>query len=103
MVGKVTRMAIPAQRVTLEEFLELPEEEPALEFEDGVVTQKVPPMGKHAGLQGWIVELFNRFARSGKLAMAFTELRTTYSGFSRVPDVAVYQWERIPRDAAGKV
>ena len=48
-------MAI-AERITLEEFLALPEEEPALEFEDG----------------------------------------RTYSGFSRVPDVAVYTWKRIP-------
>ena len=32
-------MAIIEQRLTLEEFLGLPEEEPVLEFEDGVVTQ----------------------------------------------------------------
>ena len=96
-------MAISEKRMTLEAFLELPEEEPALEFEDGVVSQKVPPQGKHAGLQLWIGELFNRFARPKKLAMAFSELRTTFAGLSRVPDVAVYRWERIPRDAAGKV
>ena len=35
--------------------------------------------------------------------MAFPELRTTYAGYSRVPDVAVYRWERIPVDESGKV
>ena len=34
-------MALTEPRMTLEEFLALPEREPALEFEDGVVTQKV--------------------------------------------------------------
>jgi Uma2 family endonuclease len=30
-------------------------------------------------------------------------LRTTFAGASRVPDVAVYAWDRIPRDADGVV
>jgi hypothetical protein len=38
--------------MTLVEFLALPEEEPALEFADGRVEQKVSPKGKHSGLQG---------------------------------------------------
>jgi Uma2 family endonuclease len=37
------------------------------------------------------------------VARAFTELRTTFAGASRVPDVAVYRWERIPVDASGQV
>ncbi len=44
-------MAVTQRRMTLEEFLALPEEKPALEYEDGVVTQKMPPQGKHASLQ----------------------------------------------------
>ncbi len=96
-------MAIQQRRLTLEEFLELPEEEPALEFEDGMVTQKVPPQGKHARLQLSIGKIFDRFSEPNKVALAFTELRTTYAGLSRVPDVAVYQWERIPRDSDGKI
>jgi Uma2 family endonuclease len=89
--------------MTLEEFLELPEEKPALEFEDGVVTQKVPPQGKHAGLQWTICDLINASARPNKLAWAFPELRTTYGRRSRVPDIAVFRWERIPRDPEGQV
>ena len=96
-------MAIPNQRISLEEFLALPEEEPALEYEDGVVTQKVPPQGKHAALQLAICEMLNRLMVPEKLAKALPELRTTYASTSRVPDVAVYRWERIPRDSSGRV
>jgi Uma2 family endonuclease len=96
-------MAIPKRALSLEEFLKWPEQKPALEFEHGVVTQKVAPNLHHSALQGDIVELINRFARPRRLARAFPELRTTYSGFSRVPDVAVYAWERLPRDEAGRL
>ena len=96
-------MAISQQPLTLEEFLKLPEKKPALEFEDGVVTQKVAPKGRHSALQFDLAERFNHFARPLRLARAFPELRTTFGGVSRVPDVAVYRWERIPRDAAGDV
>ena len=91
------------ERLTLEEFLTLPEKKPALEYEDGKVTQKVSPMGKHSRLQAGTVALFNRFAEPRKLALAFPELRTTFGGYSRVPDVSVYRWERIPVDESGKV
>lgn len=96
------RMAI-SEKMSLEEFLALPEQEVAREYEAGRVTKKVSPRGKHAVLQMWVSESFNRFTRPRKLALAFTELRTTYAGFSRVPDVSVYRWERIPRDASGEV
>ena len=36
-------MAVSQQQITLEEFLALPEQKPALEYFDGEVTQKVPP------------------------------------------------------------
>lgn len=98
-------MAIPQKHLTLEEFLELPEVEPALEFEEGVVTQKVSPRGKRSRLQGVLAERLNRFAEPRRLALAFTELRTTFREHRRsyVPDVAVYRWDRIPVDASGRV
>jgi len=90
--------------MTLEEFLELPEEKPALEFEpDGTIVQKMSPKGQHSTLQGALVELVNRFGRPRRLAYAFAELRTIYGGAAYVPDVAVYRWARIPRDGMGKV
>lgn len=96
-------MAITQQRLTLEQFLELPEEEPALEFAEGEVIQKASPKGKHSGLQGELVELINHFARPRKVARAFPELRASFGGRSYVPDVAVYRWDRIPVDEAGRV
>jgi len=87
----------PKQRLTLEEFLALPEEKPALEYLDGVVTQKVSPERGHSEFQYVIPERINAFAYPRKLAFAFPELRTTLGGASFVPDVAVYRWDRIPR------
>jgi Uma2 family endonuclease len=90
--------------MTLEEFLELPEEEPALELEpDGTVIQKKSPKGRHSSLQGAFVELINRFARPRRLAFAFAELRTVFGGAAYVPDVAVYRWDRIAWTADGEV
>jgi Uma2 family endonuclease len=96
-------MALPQRQLSLEQFLRLPEEEPALEFEAGRITQKVAPKGRHSRLQTRLSELLNRFAEPPKLAVAFAELRTTFGGRSYVPDLAVYRWERIPRTPDGEV
>src|SRR5438132_11511945 len=97
-------MAITERRLTLDEFLALPEEEPALELEpDGTVTQKVSPKGQHSTLQSALLKLFDAFAEPKKLAKAFPELRFAIGRASNVPDVAVYLWNRIPRDAHGEV
>jgi len=97
-------MAITERRLTLDEFLALPEEEPALELEpDGTVTQKVSPKGKHSALQGGFVSLIDGFARPRRLARAFPELRTVFGGAAFVPDVSVYRWERIPLTGEGEV
>jgi hypothetical protein len=45
-------------RMTLEKFLALPEEEASLEFDGGLVTQKVASQADHGSIQG---ELFLRF------------------------------------------
>src|SRR5262249_23247451 len=85
-------MAIPHQKLTLEQFLELPDEKPALEYDHGTVTQKVAPRPRHSRLQTKLAEWFNRFAEPRQVALAFVELRTTYAGSSFVPDVSVYRW-----------
>lgn len=96
-------MAVSQKQMTLEEFLALPEEEPALEFEDGVVSQKVSPMGKHSRIQGNFIQRVNREAEPSKLALALPELRASYGGNAYVPDVSVYRWDRIPIDEAGEI
>jgi Uma2 family endonuclease len=96
-------MAVPLQDMMLERFLELPEEKPALEFEDGRITQKVSPKGKHSRLQAELVALINQFAQPPKHGLAFTELRATFGGRSYVPDISVYRWSRLPVDTAGDI
>ena len=103
----VTRHDIAAdvvrRRMSLDEFLALPEAEPALEYAGGVVTQKVAPQAQHVRLQLNFAMCVNAFAEPRKLASAFPELRTTYAGLSRVPDVAIYLWGRIPRLPSGRI
>jgi Uma2 family endonuclease len=90
--------------MTLEAFLELPEEKPALELEaDGTVVQKMSPKGRHSRLQRRLSEAINQFAEKGRLGEAFPELRTIFGGAAYVPDVSVYRWERVPHDASGAV
>ena len=52
----------PTEQLTLDEFLLLPEERPALEYERGVITQKMAPLGWHGLLQG---DLYFRFRTHG--------------------------------------
>ena len=96
-------MAI-TQRLTLAEFLALPEEDPALELEPaGVVVQKVSPKGRHSRLQLVLCERINQFAESRHLALAFPELRVIFGGAAYVPDVSVFAWDRIPRTQDGEI
>jgi Uma2 family endonuclease len=89
--------------LTLEEFLRLPEKKPALEYEDGEVTQKMSPKRRHATLQAATAEMFNVFARPRRLGRAFTEQRVVLPSRSYVIDVAYYSMDRIPVDAEGDV
>jgi Uma2 family endonuclease len=94
-------MAIAERTLTLEEFLQLPEEEPALEYHEGVVTQKVSPKIVHGRLQSRVSELFNSVAETRGLGMAFSETRFIAGGASFVPDVSYYRKDRIPLSADG--
>jgi Uma2 family endonuclease len=77
---------------TLEEFLRLPETKPALEFENGVVTQKVSPTTEHSVLQKHVVKLLDAL----EVGQAFPELRTVLPMASKVPDVAFYVTAELP-------
>lgn len=96
-------MTVTSTPLTLEQFLALPEEEPALEYFDGVVTQKVSPKTRHSALQAELIKQIDQAGIPAKQVRAFPELRTTFAGVSRVPDVAVYRWDRIPRDESGEL
>lgn len=96
-------MAITGRRLTLEEFLTLPEEKPALEYIDGEVAQKVSPKYRHIRLQFGFAELVNRVTIPRRIARAEPELRVNFGGRSVVPDVSIFTWERIPEDEHGEV
>ncbi|MEH2379641.1 MAG: Uma2 family endonuclease [Nostoc sp.] len=84
------------QRVTLEEFLKLPETKPASEYINEEIIQKPMPKGRHSRLQGKLCAVVNEVTENQKIAYAFPELRCTFGDRSIIPDVAVFQWERIP-------
>ena len=96
-------MAVVSKRLSLDEFLRLPEEEPAFEFEDGEVTQKVSPSGEHGALQFGLTMRLGIALQAQKTARVFTETRVTLAGVSRVPDACIYLWDRVPVTEAGNV
>ena len=96
-------MTIVGQRLTLEEFLRLPEAEPPLEYWQGEVGQKVSPKGPHGALEYGFGERISLSTRPHRLFRVFTETRVIFGGISTVPDFVVYRRDRVPRDAAGRV
>ncbi len=95
--------AAGTQPLTLEEFLKLPEIKPANEYIDGHIIQKPMPKGRHSRLQSKLCASINQVAEEPKIAYAFPELRCSFGGRSIVPDLAVFQWERIPFTTNGDV
>ncbi|MBW4593410.1 MAG: Uma2 family endonuclease [Brasilonema angustatum HA4187-MV1] len=93
----------PSIAITLEEFLKLPETEPASEYVDGHIIQKPMPQGKHSTIQTELSTAINAVLKPRRIARAFSELRCTFGGRSIVPDVTVFSWARIPRDENGEV
>jgi Uma2 family endonuclease len=89
--------------LSLGEFLQLPETEPASEYIDGQVIQKPMPQGKHSKLQAELVGAINAVLRPPGMAYAFPELRCTFGGRSLVPDIAVFARARIPLDDSGDI
>lgn len=103
----------PAKSLTLEEFLKLPETEPASEYIDGRIIQKPMPQGEHSAIQTELAPAINLVVKPKQIARAFSELRCTYptgsrttcvyGGRSIVPDISVFLWSRIPRKENGGV
>jgi len=90
-------------KISLEEFLLLPETKPASEYFDGQIYQKDMPQGKHSTLQTRFANRINQVGELPKLAFAFSELRCTFGGLSIVPDIAVFEWPRIPLNSQGEI
>lgn len=86
----------------LEEFLKIPETEPASEYIDGKIIQKPMPKARHSRLQSKLISAVNEVSESRRIAYAFPKLRCTFGGRSIVPDVAVLRWENIQFDENGE-
>jgi Uma2 family endonuclease len=99
MQAPVTAVSSP----TLEEFLQLPETEPASEYIDGRIYQKPMPQGKHSRLQTRLSAAINKEIEPTRTGCAFTELRCTFGDRSVIPDISVFGWNRIPVNAQGEV
>jgi len=95
-------MTISGQRLTLEEFLELPEEKPALEFVDGEITAKMSPNMRHSRLEVWLAMRIELAGSGLDPLLSFTEARVIFGGRSYVPDAVVYRTSRAPVDADGE-
>ncbi len=95
--------SVTKPKLTLEEFLKLPETKPASQFINGEIIQKPMPQGEHSRLQAKICTVINQITEEPKIAYAFPELRCTFGGDSIIPDVAVFRWERIPFQPSGKI
>jgi Uma2 family endonuclease len=93
----------PPKTITLEEFLQLQETEPANEYINGLIVQKPMPQGEHSAIQTELAPAINLVVKPRQIARAFTELRCTFGGRSTVPDIAVFLWDRIPRQENGRV
>jgi Uma2 family endonuclease len=89
--------------LSLKEFLELPETKPASEYIDGKIYQKPMGQGKHSTLQIELASAINQVGKPQKLTYAFPELRCTFGGGAVVPDIAVFEWSRIPREGNGTI
>lgn len=94
---------IPSKSITLEKFLQQPETKPASEYINGKIIQKPMPQGQHSTIQGELVTAINAVAKTNRIAWAFPELRCTFGGRSTVPDIAVFQWARIPTNEDGSI
>ena len=93
----------PIKPLTLENFLTLPETEPASEYFNGIITQKPMPQGEHSAIQTELSAAINLQLKSAKVARAFTELRCTFGERSIIPDVSIFLWNSIPRNEHGGI
>ena len=90
-------MTLSTQRLTLQEFLNLPniEESPAWELVDGQADQKPMPTAHHSILQKRLTAAIDQANSSYE---AFPELRCLLSSNSVVPDITVIRQDRIPSE-----
>ena len=92
-------MALTAT-LTLDEFLQLPDAKPALEYACGEVIPKPMPTWSHATIQSFFLVALHQFLARVGLGRALPELRCIFGPPGRerafVPDVSYVAKERYP-------
>ena len=93
---------VTKQKLTLEEFLQLPEDDVSLEYVDGEVIEKVSPQTQHAILTDEIISLLKRPAESAGYKV-LPEIRLLFGNPTRayVPDVGIARRDAIGVDKRG--
>ena len=86
-------------RVSLEDFLAMPETEPASELIDGEVVQKMAPSLYHGRLTTELIALLHSYLRESREGEVVNEVRHRDSSEQRifVPDVNVTLKGRLPK------
>jgi Uma2 family endonuclease len=91
-------MAITS-RMTLEEFLKLPETKPYSEFVNGEVVQKPMPTLDHGIVQSLLSLIIGAFLQTHSIGIGGSEVRCIIGPpgreVSRLPDYMVVLWERL--------
>ena len=93
----------PVTPITIDEFLQLPDTKPASEYIDGHIIQKPMPQGQHSRIQQKLINVINAVTEDARVALALPELRYTFGNRSTIPDVAVFQWHRLPTNPDGTI
>jgi Uma2 family endonuclease len=96
-------MAVTPHRVTLAEFLRMPEQKPPLELHGGVVTPKMSPKGPHGTIAFELGHTLANADRRAHRLRLLVETRFSIGEESFVPDLVAYQPERLPTDEYGEV
>lgn len=89
--------------LTLAEFLEREETQPASEYINGKIEQKPMPQGRHSLMQWALCTAINQSLKPSRIGCALPEIRCTFGGVSLVPDIGIFQWERLPREGNGEI
>ncbi|MEO9254890.1 MAG: Uma2 family endonuclease [Tepidiformaceae bacterium] len=92
-------------RVSLEEFLAMPETEPPSELIDGEVVQKISPNFYHGTLTSELITQFKIYLRQTREGVVVNEVRHVVRAEERVflPDINVTLAGRIPKDRASRL
>ena len=95
-----TTRPVTKPTLTLDEFLALPETEPASEYVCGEVYRKPMPNELHSILQGFIFRLIEHYLETHAIGRVRLEWRCIFPGRRRtlVPDVTYVSYERWPAD-----